>query len=59
MFIIFFMFFCHILIIYLFVFIYFYFVQIWFLEYIMDPESPPLKSNTVKSVVMLVFRFLF
>lgn len=26
------------------------------LEYIMDPESPPLKSNTVKSVIMLVFR---
>ena len=22
----------------------------------MDPESPPLKSNTVKSVIMLVFR---
>lgn len=28
------------------------------LEYIMDPESPPLKSNTVKSVIMLVFSFI-
>lgn len=26
------------------------------LDYIMDPEGPPLKSNTVKSLIMLVFR---
>jgi hypothetical protein len=26
------------------------------LEYIMDPDGPPLKSNTVKSVIMVVFR---
>ena len=33
-------------------FFFFYF----FSEYTPDPERPPLKSTTVKSVIMLVFR---
>merc|ERR1712001_260640 len=26
------------------------------LEYVLDPEGPPLKSTTVKSIIMVVFR---
>ena len=26
------------------------------MEYVLDPEGPPLKSTTVKSIIMVVFR---